>query len=293
MPVIVSPPFLGRFRRMRPAHPSIPGTAIEIVSEPVRGRIRHALFDFDGTLSYVRDGWQDAMVPMMVEVLAACPLAESREALERLVIDFVDHLTGKQTIYQMIRLAEEVERRGGKALEPLAYKQIYNERLQPTSRERLAGIRAGRVDPEAWRVPGSLALLEELRRRGVKLYLASGTDIEFVEEEAAALDLARFFDGGIFGALPNYQDFSKEKVIRRILADFSLSGPELLVIGDGYVEILNGRQVGAVAVGLVSVERNRYHMNADKYGRLLRAGAQLLMGPDFREGPELLRYLFP
>ena len=30
---------------------------------------RVALFDFDGTLSLIRSGWVDVMVPMMVEIL--------------------------------------------------------------------------------------------------------------------------------------------------------------------------------------------------------------------------------
>ena len=32
---------------------------------------RHVLFDFDGTLSLIREGWPEVMVPMMVEVLQA------------------------------------------------------------------------------------------------------------------------------------------------------------------------------------------------------------------------------
>src|SRR2546428_13841288 len=93
--------------------PHLDGTSIEVVSAPLRGRVRYALLDFDGTLSHLRDGWQDFMVPMMVEVLEECPRRESHEELERLVIDFVDHLTGKQTISQMWRLPEAVTKRGG------------------------------------------------------------------------------------------------------------------------------------------------------------------------------------
>jgi len=38
-------------------------------------------------------------------------------------------------------------------------------------------------------VPGSHALLEQLRRRGLTLYLASGTDLKFVRHEAELLGL--------------------------------------------------------------------------------------------------------
>ena len=31
--------------------------------------IRYALFDFDGTISLIRQGWQDIMIPYFTEVL--------------------------------------------------------------------------------------------------------------------------------------------------------------------------------------------------------------------------------
>ena len=270
---------------------TIPSTSIRILEAPPRGQIQHAVFDFDGTLSMVRDGWQDIMVPMMVEILQECSTDESVEELEKLVMHFVDHLTGKQTIYQMIRLAEEVEKRGGNPLEPLEYKQMYNDRIVPVAAERIAGLQDGSLKPDEVMVPGARALLEDLSSRGVKCYLASGTDIEFVKDEAIALQIDHYFDGGIFGALPNFENFSKAKVIQKIIADFELSGAELAVIGDGYVEIENARQVEAIAVGLVSPEGNLYHMNSDKGGRLTKAGAHLLIEPDFRESEALVEYL--
>ena len=103
---------------------------IEIIhSDIVRGRIRHALFDFDGTLSLIREGWQGVMIPMMVEWLLETPEHESEAELTTVVTEFVTRLTGKQTIYQMIQLAEEIEKRGGKPLDPLDYKRIYLDRL--------------------------------------------------------------------------------------------------------------------------------------------------------------------
>ena len=43
---------------------------IEIVSEGAHaGAARVVLFDFDGTLSLIRAGWMDVMVPMMVDLL--------------------------------------------------------------------------------------------------------------------------------------------------------------------------------------------------------------------------------
>ena len=32
-----------------------------------RGRFRSVLFDFDGTLSLIREGWPQVMIPMMID----------------------------------------------------------------------------------------------------------------------------------------------------------------------------------------------------------------------------------
>ena len=267
-------------------------TAIEIHREIQTGNIRHVVFDFDGTISLIRDGWQNVMVPMMVECLQTeTDTTETQEQLEALVVEFVDRLTGKQTIYQMMQLGEEIEKRGGTPREPLAYKDEYNRRLLPVVEERIAGLAAGKLSAEPLRVPMSLEFLQSLREIGINCYLASGTDVEFVKNEAALLGVAAYFDGGIFGALREYKKFSKAMVIQKIITDFELSGNELLIIGDGYVEIENAKAVGAIAVGVASVEANRYNMNADKRERLIRAGADIII-PDFREGRQLLDYLF-
>lgn len=271
---------------------TLENTSIEIIHEIERGKIQHALFDFDGTISVIRDGWQTVMVPMMVDVLLKeTHTDETPEELERVVVEFVDNLTGKQTIYQMMQLCEEVEKRGGIPKQPLEYKDLYNSLLLPTVDERIAKLESGEIEDADLRVPMSLEFLQSLQKRGIKRYLASGTDVEFVRHEAGLLGAASYFDGGIFGALREYQNFSKAMVIQQILDDFNLTGTELLVIGDGSVEIENAKAVGAIAVGVVSVENNRYQMNADKRGRLLHAGADILI-PDFRDGDRLLTYLF-
>ena len=267
-------------------------TAIEIHRETQTGNIRHVVFDFDGTISLIRDGWQNVMVPMMVECLQTeTDTTETQEQLETLVVEFVDRLTGKQTIYQMIQLSEEIAKRGGTPKEPLAYKDEYNRRLLPVVEERIAGLAAGTLPADPLRVPMSLEFLRSLREMGISCYLASGTDIEFVKNEAGLLGVAEYFDGGIFGALREYQKFSKAMVIQKIITDSQISGNELLIIGDGYVEIENAKAVGAIAVGVASVEGNIYNMNADKRERLIRAGADIII-PDFREGVQLLDYLF-
>ena len=126
----------------------LPGTRIEIIREIVQGtRFEHVLFDFDGTLSLIREGWPEVMVPMMVEEIAATGTRESPEEIYRNCHDFVMRLNGKQTIYQMIQLAEEVRARGGKPEEPARYKQKYHDRLmdEDPAPARGPGFRPGQA----------------------------------------------------------------------------------------------------------------------------------------------------
>lgn len=270
-----------------------PGTSMEILRDDINlGKFKAAIFDFDGTISLIRAGWQDVMYPYFVEVLAATPGAESLTQIEHLVKEFVDLLTGKQTIYQTIRLAEEVEKRGGEPLTPLEYKHEYLRRLWEQIEHRVQGLEDGSIDRESMLVPGSMGLLEELRARGLTLYLASGTDEPYVINEATILGVADFFDGGIYGALDRYEDFSKAKVIQEIIKDHQLSGEELLGFGDGYVEIENVKAVGGYAVGVASNELTREGINEWKRSRLTRAGADMII-PDYRELQELIDHLFP
>src|ERR1035437_4459682 len=79
---------------------------------------RTAVFDFDGTVSLIRAGWVEIMVPMMIEVLTALDTGKSPADLRHAVEPFICRLTGKDTIYQMIALAEQVTLRGGTPLDP-------------------------------------------------------------------------------------------------------------------------------------------------------------------------------
>jgi phosphoglycolate phosphatase-like HAD superfamily hydrolase len=256
-----------------------------------RGRFRFALFDFDGTLSLIREGWPQVMIPMMVEELQHTPTAETLEELTVVVEDFVMRLNGRQTIYQMIQLADEVRRRGGQPREPLEYKHCYHNRLMERIRGRIEALQSGQARPEEWTVPGSHALLETLRRRSLTLYLASGTDLSYVRQEAALLQLAEYFEPHIHGALDQHQQFSKKMVIERILLENGLRGEELLGFGDGFVEIEEIKRVGGIAVAVASDEVKRQGINAWKRDRLVRAGADLVI-PEYRQQDKLLEILF-
>ena len=274
-----------------PLHDFLPGSRIEIINPAIeRGKIRSVLFDFDGTLSLIREGWQQVMVPMMVEILLDLKTGETEDDPTGLVTEYVDRLTGKQTIYQMIELAEQVKKRGGHPLDPVEYKHMYLNRLWERIKDRVASLKSGEVAPDEMLLPGSRELLTALQARGLSLYLASGTDLPFVQDEARALQVDGFFGEHIYGALDEYKQFSKAMIIEHIIKAHELSGAALVGFGDGYVEIENTKDVGGIAVGVASEEVGGEDINHWKRTRLIGAGADLII-PNFREHDRLLSYL--
>ena len=253
---------------------------------------RVGLFDFDGTISLIRSGWVEIMVPMMVEILTDLRTGESEAALRALVEDFVARLTGEQTIYQMMELAHQVELRGGKPLEPLAYKRMYHDKLMANIEYRRQDLRRGAVSPEKYLVPGARAFLESLRDRGLKLYCASGTDEVYTLEEADLLEVRQYFEGGVFGAQDDYRVFSKEILIKRLISGFEIKGDDLLGFGDGFVEIKNVKDVGGIAVGLATAEPDCLVVDEWKRQRLVGVGVDFII-PNFLAREELLGRLFP
>ncbi len=260
---------------------------MEILRPAASPNARVALFDFDGTLSLVRTGWMEVMIPMMIEILGDLHTGETEAELRAVIEDFVWRLTGQETVYQMIELANQVKLRGGTPLEPLAYKRRYLELLSDVIRDRVEGLRSGKYAPDRYLVPGSRALLEALRERGLRLYLASGTDEVFVKEEADLLDVTRYFDGGVYGALDDMAKFSKRMLIQRIVQSPDIQGDQLIGFGDGYVEIEEVKQVGGVGVGLATEEPECLAPDAWKRQRLIGVGADYII-PNFLNYPELL-----
>ncbi|MCX8090566.1 MAG: haloacid dehalogenase-like hydrolase [Verrucomicrobiae bacterium] len=256
-----------------------------------RPDVSHVLFDFDGTLSLIREGWPEVMVPMFAEFLPPLP-GETEAARRQLCHEDIMRLNGKQTIYQMIQLAERIRERGGTPRDPLWYKHEYLRRLEERIAARKEGLRRGTIQPDDLLVFGARRLLEHLTARGLPLYLASGTDEPFVQEEARLLDIARYFGPRIYGALDDYKKFSKKMVIERILRENRIPGAQLLSFGDGYVEIQNTKEVGGLAVAVASDEAHNGSGRFDEWKRqrLLGVGADVVI-PDFRDAVELVELI--
>jgi phosphoglycolate phosphatase len=260
---------------------------------PAPGRLRQAVFDFDGTLSLVRTGWQQVMADQMAAALRATPgiqAADYDEArLQTLTHEAIYGLAGRPTIIQMEWLVETVREAGGDPLPAEAYKAEYLALLSARV-HHLADLRAGLVPAGDLRVPGSLEFVSALAARGVSCVIASGTDERGVCEEAEALGFAPYI-AEIRGARGDGLD-AKRVLIDRLTAEHHLAPGELAALGDGRMEMLCARAAGGVAVGVASNEHERQGVNEQKRGVLIAAGADAII-PDFSDLSALMDYFFP
>ncbi len=251
--------------------------------------IEAVLFDFDGTISTLRQGWETVMRSLMIEMISG-PYPPD-DNLVREVEEYIDESTGIQTIFQMQWLAETVKRyaRNPNIHDSWWYKAEYNRRLMNMIEGRIKALEEGRQKPTDYMICGVKDFLEELRARGIKLFVASGTDHPDVLREVKALGLSDYF-AEIAGAPVGQASCSKEAVLRRLINERGLRGQQLLVVGDGKVEVGLGRKVGAVTLGVATDEINRRGINEAKRRRLMKAGAHAIVG-DFADYKDILEWL--
>ena len=267
--------------------------AFEILNSHIRrGPYRAVLFDFDGTLSLIREGWPRVMVGMMLGIVRERNLAaESDEELWRTIEQFVMALNGHPTILQMERFAQEIAARGGTPDAATVYLQDYLDRLMAVVQQRWDLLASGNATAESWVVPNAHAILKSLQSRGIPVYLASGTDLEAVLHEGHLLKVLAPFSEHVYAPAGGDPTFSKGHVVDGILASLGIRGEELLGFGDGVVEAQEVKRVGGTFVGVASAEPGQTGVNLDKRARLAAAGADLIV-PDYAEQEALLRWLF-
>ncbi|MBN2553341.1 MAG: HAD family hydrolase [Spirochaetales bacterium] len=279
----------------------VPGSRIEIVSELPAGRITHAIFDNDGTVSTLREGWEQAMEPVMIRsILGDGGREVDEQTLRRVrerVRSYIERTTGIQTLVQMAGLVEMVREFGRvspeRILDEHGYKAVYNRELMEGVNRRIERIRDGELSVAEFTLKGSIELIRALLQRGVRLYLASGTDQEDLEREAEILGYAGLFEGRICGAVGDIRHEPKRKVLESILGEIRLKrGEQVATFGDGPVEIQETRKRQGIAVGVASDEVRRWGLNPAKRSRLIQAGAHLII-PDFSQRGRLLELLFP
>jgi phosphoglycolate phosphatase-like HAD superfamily hydrolase len=273
---------------------------IEVINEwkqPLN--IKHAIFDHDGTISTLREGWEHIMQPMMMKAILGNHFQDADEALyhkvHTRVVDFIDKTTGIQTLVQMKGLVELVKEFGfvstDQILDEFGYKAIYNDELLKMVKVREGKLSRGELSLEDFTLKNAVLLLEKLHKAGVKLYLASGTDEEDVKNEARILGYDHLFEGGIYGAVGDVTKEVKKIVLDRILDTIGNSGNgQVAAFGDGPVEIRETRKREGLTIGIASNELKRYSLNENKRSRLIKAGADIII-PDYSQLPKLLQLL--
>ncbi|MCU0408283.1 MAG: PfkB family carbohydrate kinase [Bacteroidales bacterium] len=276
------------------------GSEIEIISWPERGRrFNHVIFDHDGTISTLREGWENVMAPMMVREILGDRFTGEDDSLHRTVRarvdDFIDKTTGVQTLVQMAGLASIVKEYGfvpaGRILDEHGYKRIYNTELMKVVDARTGKLGRKELGISDLTIKGAVAFLKALHDRGVLLYLASGTDTSDVQREAEILGYADLFGGRIFGAVGDINTEAKKVVLDKILGSIGgATAGGVLTFGDGPVEVRETVKRGGFAIGVASNELRRYGLNQRKRSRLIKAGAGLVI-PDFSGYVQILDLL--
>ena len=278
----------------------LPGTDIEICNRNIIGNtkgIKHIVFDHDGTLSLLRQGWEEIMNKVMVQAITGNKKPDNRlsKKIRKRVSEYIELSTGIQTILQMEKLVDLVKEfkqvPESDIQDEFGYKSIYLKQLMQSVNERLRKIAGGKIAKDQYRIKGSIDFLSQLKKYGVQLCLASGTDKKDVLNEAEIMGYADLFEGEIYGSLDDVNKYSKKMVIESIIQVNGLKEFEFAVIGDGPVEIREGKKKMGITIGVASDEKKGYGLDKDKRTKLINAGADIII-PDFSDCKSLLVLLF-
>jgi rfaE bifunctional protein kinase chain/domain len=246
---------------------------IEMIREwPKDLHLKHVIFDHDGTISTLREGWEHIMAPMMIKAILGDKFYEADETLyhkiELSVREFIDKTTGIQTLMQMKILLDVIREFGcvpeDQMLDEFGYKKIYNNDLMQIVGGREKKIKSSELSAEDFTIKNAIPFLTKLHNAGIKLYLASGTDVEDVKNEASVLGYDSLFEGGIFGATGDINKEAKKIVLDRILDMIGESSGQIATIGDGPVEIRETHKRGGITIGVASNELKRFGLNLVK-----------------------------
>jgi len=278
------------------------GTHIELctsLDDLQLGKIEHVVFDHDGTINTLHEGWHVIMEEMMVKAILGSQYDSIEPHVYQSVVEhareYIDKSTGIQTILQMQALEEMVRDFGfipeGEILDKFQYKALFYQQLSIVVNQRMDTLNQKYFDVSDYTLKGAVDFLAKLSARGITIYLASGSDLDVTRQDAELLGYAHYFNGGIYGSVNDIKKFSKKLLIEKILKENNLTGSNLAVFGDGPVEIRECRKQGGIAIGIASDEVRRYGLDVSKRRRLIQAGCDIVI-PDFSQHQELIDLLF-
>jgi rfaE bifunctional protein kinase chain/domain len=229
---------------------------IEILHMPPPKKRAYVIFDHDGTISTLREGWESIMEPLMIKAILGEVAPRASEALRNSVTEtvrkYIDETTGVPTLVQMTQLEKMVRETGivtaDRILDPEEYKRLYLNELNRLVEARLHKLGLTEMDACDFTIKGAIPFLKTLRGKGMTLFLTSGTDDDGLRKDAGCLGYVDLFNGGIFGATGSVRNETKKAVIEMILSKIGRDKCEQIVtFGDGPVEMRATWRVGEFA----------------------------------------------
>lgn len=275
-------------------------TEIEIINKwKVKPEVKNAVFDHDGTISTLREGWELIMAPVMIRAILGDKYNDAEDSSFRMISkrvqDYIDKTTGIQTLAQMHGLIDLIREFGcvpeEKIPDPSGYKHIFNLELMKMVKAREKKFKSGELSLDDLTIKKSVPFLQLLFDSGIKLWLVSGTDVEDVISEARTLGYEHLFEGRIFGAVGDIKKEAKKEVLDHMLDKMGELNPgNIVTFGDGPVEMRETKKRSGLTVGIASNEIRRYGLNEHKRTRLIKAGADIII-PDFSQYSTILELL--
>ena len=122
--------------------------------------------------------------------------------------------------------------------------------------------------------PGAIELLEHLKKQGIRLSVASATDLQYVRMALTHHGLIGYFES-LHSCAELGAGKDKPDVYLKAVGSFGLTPGDVCVFEDSYVAIETARSIGCKTVGLF----DRYNFGQDR----LRASSDIYMS----EGEDL------
>jgi len=124
--------------------------------------------------------------------------------------------------------------------------------------------------------PGIGKSLEEMKRTGLRIYLATSKRAVFANRILDHLKFARYFDG-IYGSVPGGELDHKPELLAHILSRQSLSPSHSLMVGDRRHDISGAHAVGMRGLGVLWGYGSRDELETAGADRLVDSPADLAL----------------
>jgi phosphoglycolate phosphatase len=122
--------------------------------------------------------------------------------------------------------------------------------------------------------PGISVALQEMRRAGVRIYLATSKREVFARRILENLKLATYFDG-IYGSVPGGELDHKPELLAHILAEQNICASHSLMVGDRRHDIIGAHAVNMLGLGVLWGYGGRDELEAAGADRLVELTSDL------------------